>query len=340
MYKSLLEKALAFNQKTIDTLEELVHLVDDLKGQSSLRFRGVCESKYTMLTSLQRKCPAKMKGRQLAYLASLLNRVMSDSQIRAYFQNNGITINEISCLALMQHQGLPTPLLDFSTDIRIALSFAADGVTLVSSEYETDGYVSLYVFDIAIEYEIGSSIQQVYVDGMMRAKQMLEVYTREHPDQQVDSSLLFDINSFVKWEDIKDCELAFLEYQALAPGLVTMSGDELDLSNPNLDRQKGCFLLNLYDEKMPLEENWNMRTIQQCNAFWAKGSSGVHLLPFSGVMTRDKITCYDIKKEVIRKWAGDNALTIYDKSDETISIKERLNKILSDLNSGIEDAKD
>lgn len=332
MYKSLSEKAAVFNQYTINTVDELRNLVELFKKYPSLRFRGVCESKYTMLTSLQRQCPASMAGRQSDYLSLLLEAVKRDPVVCNFFNSKKIAINDISCLALMQHQGLPTPFLDFSTDVRIALSFAADGVSLSSSDVETDEYVSLYVFDKDYELELGYSIQQVYADGMERAKQMIRNYLQHHADQQVDASLLYNLDSFVKWNDIKEFELSFIEYQSLAPGLVTLSGQKLNLSNANLDRQKGCFILNLYDEKMPLEENWFMRTPEKYYAMLAQTPGGASL-PFKGVMTQDKLYCFDIKKDVIKKWALENAIELYDRSAENNAIKDRLHNILTDLNS-------
>lgn len=37
-------------------------MISSLSARSCLRFRGVCEAKYTMLTSLQRNCPSIMLG--------------------------------------------------------------------------------------------------------------------------------------------------------------------------------------------------------------------------------------------------------------------------------------
>lgn len=78
--------------------------------------------------------------------------------------------------------------------------------------------------------------------------------------------------------EAEGAELALVEYQKLAPNVVTLSGEGLDLTNPNLANQKGCFILNLYDEGMPMEENWNMRTIAHRNEFW-QAKSGVQTLP-------------------------------------------------------------
>ena len=336
MYKSLTEKDSAFKHVTVNSTEELQNLINTLSNKPSLRFRGVCEAKYTMLTSLQRNCPSEMQGKQKEYLERLLHRIKRDSEVLNYFKNKKIAINDISCLALMQHYGLPTPLLDFTTDINVALSFASHDLKTDNIECETDNYASLYFFDKLYEHEVGTPIQQVYMSGMADGFQLLQDHLREKPTEAIDASILKNIDEFIKWDDLKDIELTFIEYQPIAPGVVTLSGQSLNLSNPNLDNQKGCFLLNLYAETMPLEENWNGRTSESRNKFWLNSGPGFIEFPFSGVMTRDKMWCFDIKKDVIKKWAENNPIQIYDNSCKSNEIKRILQNLKTTLDAEIQ----
>ena len=80
---------------------------------------------------------------------------------------------------------------------------------------------------------------------------------------------------------------------------------------------------------MSLEENWNGRTIENRNHFWENRSSEFEPFPFKGVMTKSKMDCYDIKKEVIIEWAKNNSIPLYDNGLETIEIK----KTLLDINT-------
>lgn len=335
MYKTIADKSKVFKHDIINKLEYLEQLIASIGNKPNLRYRGVSEAKYTMLTSLQRNAPAKMAGRQKNYMSILLYRVKNDADVIAFFKGQNIPINDISCMALMQHLELPTPLLDFSIDINIALSFAEDGVNMASGSEETDDYVSLYVIDLNAEREVAASIQQMYQYGLLSGEQMWKEHLRQHPNQPVDASILFDIDKFIRWDDIKGLELSFVEYQALAPNVVTLSDDGLDLTNPNLANQKGCFILNLYDEGMPMEENWNMRTIVSRNKFWQE-KDGVQTLPFSGIQTNEQIYCYDIKKDVIQQWAVGNKLPLYVKTPANVAIKKRLTEIRAELDREIE----
>lgn len=187
------------------------------------------------------------------------------------------------------------------------------------------------------EYEVGIPVQQIYLNGIASGIQFLQDHWGKELLNQEQASILYNINEFVKWSDIRNMELSFIEYQPLASGVVTLSGQRLNMSNPNLDKQKGCFILNLYDEKMPLEENWNMRTIERRNQFWINRESELDLLPYSGVVTREKIRCYDIPKNVIKKWAEDNAISLYDWSEATQDIKTKIVDIQKRLEGKIAD---
>ena len=312
-------------------MEELEKMRIYLDGLSCMRFRGVNESKYTMLTSLQRKCPASMKDHQIVYMTELLNRVKSNAEVITYFRNNNIAINDITCLALMQHHCLPTPLLDFSTNINIALSFAALDINMNSGYDEIDKYVSLYYFDKVFEHEVGISIQHIINTGMTSGIQKLQDYRLHHPNESVNASILYDINEFISWNDIKELELAYIEYQPLAPNVETLSGQSLNIANPNHERQKGCFIFNLCNESMPLEENWNKRTIDSRNRFCMNKGASFSQFPFSGIMTKEKISCLDIKKDVIKRWSEKKTILLYDNSQANLAIKQKLQEILEEM---------
>ena len=75
MYKTLADKSKVFKHTAINKPEELDQLLVNIGNKPYMRYRGVSEAKYTMLTSLQRNAPAKMAGRQKDYMSVLLHRV-------------------------------------------------------------------------------------------------------------------------------------------------------------------------------------------------------------------------------------------------------------------------
>ena len=333
MYKTLSEKTDIFDQVIINTLNDLEDIINTYDNNPDLRFRGVSESKYTMLSSLQRACTTMKKCCQIDYIMTLLNCVKNSPDVISFFDKMGIAINDISCLSLMQHYGLPTPFIDFSTNIKIALLFAADEKNKKICDHETDEYASVYYFDIKKEIELGSPLQKMYSNGMKNGIHQHQDYMRQYPSDVVDISLLYNINELVKWEDIKDLELAFIEYQSLAPCVNMLSGQTLDISNPNLNQQKGCFVLNFYDSSMPLEDNWNGRSRKKRNEYWLHNSVDIKPFQFKGVMTIDKINCIDIKKKVLYQWALVNQNKLYDESQISLSTKKVLNDILTNVDS-------
>lgn len=52
--------------------------------------------------------------------------------------------NSLAYLSYMQHFGIPSPLLDFTTDPFVALFFAIDGMQFQPSDNEIDNYFSVY----------------------------------------------------------------------------------------------------------------------------------------------------------------------------------------------------
>ena len=230
----------------------------------------------------------------------------------------------------MQHFELPTPLLDFSTDIEVALSFAATKIKKKNRGQDIDDFASLYFFDIKKEYEINYNLQLVLANGTVDMEDAVREFERQTGTIVETESL----DEYTIWAKMKEIELIFLEYQEIAPGVVMLDGESLNINNVNAVRQKGCFILNNYKEDMPLEDNWNMRTRQNRMAISASLSSG-DCFPFSGVYTIDKLNCYNIKKDVLLQWKKKHPRKLYDHSISTLITKFVLKRILKKYNKSI-----
>ena len=80
------------------------------------------------------------------YITSLLSncREWEEGIIVKYLTNNGIEASDLILLTIMQHYGAPTPLLDFSSNINVALYFAAQ----IDSPKSLDDYMSVYSLNV------------------------------------------------------------------------------------------------------------------------------------------------------------------------------------------------
>ena len=332
MYENLTEKESSFKCRRINNINELEELVNVLSSCESLRFRGVNQAKYSMLTSLQRLCPDGCSHK--VYMRNLLTRVKTNSDVCNFFSDNKIAINDLSCIALMQHLELPTPFLDFTVDIKIALAFAAYGVDFSSISKEIEEYCSLYYFDLKSECEVGLSLQTSLCEGKKKGIEVCNEYYEAHPGVMIDNSILRKIDEFIRWDELDSLEFAFIEYQNFAPEVCTLDSQILDLTNPNLSKQKGGFAINLYKEDIPFECNWNMRSKENRMKLSVELQSGEEF-PFKGMHTNKMMNCIDIRKEVINEWNMKNKIDLYDKSGRVENLKKILVNIKKELDENL-----
>lgn len=329
-YKTFKEKEQDYNCTRIDKLVELTKCIDELNKKKSFRFRGVSEAKYLMFTSLQRHLPNWSNHKE--YILELLANVKKNKKIQKYFEDKNISINDLSCLSLMQHLGLPTPFLDFTIDVKIALSFAADSSDAEKTEDKMTicDYCSLYYFDLKKENEINYNIQKVLKTGIDGGVNLCEEYRKTHPYENLDDSSLRKINEYINWKQLEKIEIGYIENQEISPIVITFNNEILDINNPNIMKQKGAFLINQYKNEMPLNENWNMRTSKRRSESMKGIKDGIHENSFTGIQTKKKMHCVNIKKSVILEWSKKNQISVYDKSIR--DLQQSLESILDDYN--------
>lgn len=327
MYSRLSDKQQFFQEERIDSLDVLKKRLQELSSDDSCRFRGINEAKYKIISSLQRLHP----NNQDEFIATLVAAVKANPQVRQFFEHNHILINDISVLALMQHYGLPTPFIDFTTSVECAAAFAADKMAFNTGEWETDNYVSMYFFSLKEEYEVRFTLQWVLARGMSSGKEHASEILKTYKSDEVDFSVIEEIDKYAIWAGLSSMEMCFIEYQPLAHPVVTLKSEELVIENPNLVNQNGCFILNYYSESMPLEENWYNRTIEARNYFWATRLSETDTFPYSGIVTRNKMHCLDVRKDIIKAWSDEHVIELYDSSDSSKGIEVVLKSIYENL---------
>ncbi len=115
---------------TIKTFEELLEELERQKTGQNFVYRGVSKSTYELVTSLGRSESAL--GKPIERLESRLTKLFKESSI-PYLEHK--PNNELEWLAVAQHHGLPTRLLDWSYNPLIAIYFA------IESNLDSDGAV-------------------------------------------------------------------------------------------------------------------------------------------------------------------------------------------------------
>ena len=265
-YKELQDKGDYFDNYAIKTLKDFDTFYSDYAQKEGLIYRGVNEAKFHIYTSAQRfwlTDNLKSHFSFTCFIGKLLNKLKSDNTIIEYLNSTDVAYNDVLGLAMLQHFGAPSTLIDFSLNLNCALFFAFDGMKKGNSYNEIDDYVSIYVVNRkSLENSLLPNLTKMYAHGMETGISMLEDFAAKDPNTYVDDSLIQNIDEFVCWYDPKNPQGGLSSFNTpfyIGNPLVEKSfstfknNQKLYWSNINLIAQKGCFILNTH-ESLPLEE--------------------------------------------------------------------------------------
>lgn len=127
-------------------------------GQFKFFFRGVNEAKYKLYNSAQRfwiqnnLMQLESLTQPISYLQMIQNMVDRAKEVKLLqqvFKYYGITKEQMDfpLLSILQHYKAPTPLMDWTYDLNIALFFAIMDVRKSNQDNVIDDYVSIYKLD-------------------------------------------------------------------------------------------------------------------------------------------------------------------------------------------------
>lgn len=248
----------------IENEQDLHQIVDQLNASPNFLFRGVCEAKFRMYSSSQRKWawydPIRYKIGRTDYhhfIRGLIDTVRRDSDIMGYFNQYQIPVNDMLILAILQHYAVVSPLLDLTSDVYSALFFAVDGYGAASNDGSLDDYVSLYYIDRSVDW-MQATIQKIHLHGAINADSMLASH-----NGLVDTAQFRNNLENLTYESVKD--LPFIAVDGPGVGITEVNMPHLGFScsyhiaNPRLCSQSGLFILNNSEDK-PLEEVMNNTT--------------------------------------------------------------------------------
>ena len=249
-YKSVDEKKEFFQYQQINTEEEFKEAYGELKNSPSCIFRGVREAKFKLYTSAQRVWIEndfdKSEVSYVDFIEELLSALKNNSEFVKYCDSLNVYQNDIFRLALLQHYTAPTPLLDFTICSDIALFFALQDLRMDKGD-KIDNYFSIY--SLTVNKEL-SPLDDLLLHAIETAEKLVgQDKCRYH--QSINTLVIDEIDMLTAWKrenSNKDgffkASLMFVPYPERAKRVRTPAKQELFYSNPNLDVQKGCFLLN------------------------------------------------------------------------------------------------
>lgn len=129
---------LGMKEITITDVDELIKKLNNYKN--NFAFRGQSDSNWKLTSSLERMVNQSEKNR--IYEDFYLNQFRKKFPL--YSKDFESPKNKLSWLSLMQHYGVPTRLIDFTTSPFVALYFAIENLNPVIGKY-----FSIYAVDYA-----------------------------------------------------------------------------------------------------------------------------------------------------------------------------------------------
>lgn len=152
-YISLWQKGFYFGQETINTIEEFEGKYSELKIQKDLLYRGQKEAKWRLYNTLQREWLSRQLESKFANYLEFIKVLKSkgkekfDNQILEILKDFDIpSTNDISILGFLQHHSCPTPLIDWTFNLDVALYFSLDELQQSSGVLEIENYFSIYYY--------------------------------------------------------------------------------------------------------------------------------------------------------------------------------------------------
>jgi hypothetical protein len=237
-----IDQAYEFN----DWYHEVTSALDnESKGEGKYKtfFRGVNEAKYKLYNSAQRfwiqnnLMQLESLSQPISYLQMIQNMVNKAKEVKLLqqvFNYYEITPEQMDfpLLSILQHYKAPTPLMDWTYDLNIALFFAIMDVKKSGQKDVIDDYISIYKLNKKSHSSfLKNNLNYISANVFPSVSWLGEILRR-------DNSVIY----------ISDFEIA--EFENREMGKVKPITTYYNL---NILAQKGVFVFNP-NEDMPLEE--------------------------------------------------------------------------------------
>lgn len=270
-YESFEEKSEVFKENfKIDSAEEVDSIVSMYSSQEKdFLYRGINTATYKLYSSSQVQWMLSDAISKKTNIEDYYNFIMDsieltreNNRVKQYIKDNGISDNDLFILALMQHYGMPSPVLDFSHSIFGALYFAWDKCdrTLSDTQTQLSDYISLYVINKKIDW-VNCSVQNVMRNSAEQLNDMLQkdkLFTAGMVDTK-DVEKEFLKLPYLKF---KDWNFVAVEDNPENPVKISIPALKFDceyqIINDRIISQQGMFIANNTLDKplVELMNNW------------------------------------------------------------------------------------
>lgn len=253
-YNTLDEKKQFFKTAEVTTFDELMSLATALTEKGHYVFRGINEAKYMLYSSAQVRTEALLSQEDyVTIIDNAIRFVRQSGFLMDYIRSCSEDETDFQILALMQHYGCGTPILDYTTDFDSALFFATDrqGASYPKpslKDKSINDYISIYFFDLNDPNHC--SVQQFTERGVEDVR-VLDAEARKDYGEIYKGISLETQNSFYY---LPFAEMAKLDNGGLfsvlghSNGIIEydLNGKRVvyDIDNERVDAQDGLFLFN------------------------------------------------------------------------------------------------
>lgn len=250
-------------------------------------FRGMKEARYQLFNSAQREWLANsvVQWRKDSDYLSFIKKLIEEAKalkifekVLAYHQIDYATEADFPILSILQHYGAPTPLMDWSYNLDVALYFATEDVNTVTASEDINGYFSIYVIKKSSQ---SGALYNIF-DYSSGKFPNLEVFKKEKFAPNASSNVVCYISDF----EMNPQQAPKIKSIIPSQQIPRRQRPVTTYYNQNIIPQEGFFIFNPYPDK-PLEACFS--NTSRMDASVSYGSSKKKLAPF---------LCYNIRKDL------------------------------------------